>query len=421
MQIKREVAAMWLSELKGMTPMKCYAFFQSIDHIEDLPKYHVSKLNQILHKHFQDRSIAYIDEEEYKKHLDSISLYQERVENLLPDQHILLPDHPYFPEQLKNIPDCPIVLYARSKWLARLIESDPSCLNALENKKFSNQDMNVASLKAIGLPRINIGIVGARRCTLYAKDASYKLAKELAQAGFGIISGLAYGVDVAAHKGALKTGGFTMAVLGGGLDECYPPSHQALFQEISEKGMLVSEEWFGRKTEPYMFPKRNRIISGISRGVLVVEAAKKSGSLITVDFALEQGRDVYAVCGRILDPKAFGSNDLIRQGAKPVFSSQDIIADYENTSEISPIELGQSEKKLEEKEKIVYSCISYEPVHEFEIIDQINRMIENRTGEAEVFPNRSFNQEDITITLMILELKGLIRKISGCYYARSED
>ncbi len=416
--MKRQAAAMWLTELKGMTPIKCCTLFKSLEAIEDVLDYTVHDLNRFLEGHFYDRSIDFIDEGTYKKHLDDFEVYLARAQDLLPDQHILMPDHPYYPKQLLNMPDFPIVLYCKSHWLRKEVDF-VGLQKGRGTKNMEQAPQN--KVEKGGIPDYCIGIVGARRCSLYAKDASFKLAKDLAGEGFGIISGLAFGVDVSAHQGALKAGGFTIGVLGGGLDTCYPPSHQKVFDEISEKGMLVSEEWFGKETMPYMFPKRNRIISGISHGVVVVEAAKKSGSLITVDFALEQGRDVYAVSGRILDPKAYGSNQLIRQGAKPVFCAEDIANEYRKTSEISPIQPSQSEKKLEEKEKIVYSCISYEPVHEIEIMNQITRMIETGTGESEVSIESSMHQEDVTIILLVLELKGLIRKISGCYYARSED
>jgi DNA processing protein len=164
----------------------------------------------------------------------------------------------------------------------------------------------------------SVAIVGSRRATSYGLMATNRLAEELAAHGITVISGMARGVDTAAHKGALAAGGRTIGVLGCGVDKIYPPENRGLFQEMGQKGCLLSEFPLGTLPLAENFPRRNRIISGLSHGVLVVEAAENSGSLITAQYALEHGRDVFAVPGSIAFASSRGSNRLIKQGAKLV-------------------------------------------------------------------------------------------------------
>ena len=173
------------------------------------------------------------------------------------------------------------------------------------------------------LEKTAIGMVGARNASTMGKKMSYQLAKELGVEGFVIASGLARGIDTAAHEGAITTG--TIAVLGTGLDIIYPKENSALQERIAAEGLVMSEHVCGTKPNAQHFPRRNRIISGLSKGVLVVEAAMRSGSLITARLASEQGRDVYAVPGSPLDPRAKGTNNLIRNGAQMVEAASDVI------------------------------------------------------------------------------------------------
>ncbi len=170
-----------------------------------------------------------------------------------------------------------------------------------------------------------VAIVGSRICTYYGMNMAEKMASELACCGLTVVSGLARGIDTAAHKGALKSKGRTVAVLGNGLSSVYPPENKVLSEQIILNGALISE--FPMETPPYKhnFPRRNRVISGLSKAVLVVEAAKKSGALITADFALEQGRDVFAVPGMAGRPLSAGTNSLIKQGAKLIDTANDIL------------------------------------------------------------------------------------------------
>ncbi len=195
----------------------------------------------------------------------------------------------------------------------------------------------------------NLAIVGSRRASFYGLSTAEKFAFQLASLGFCIISGLARGIDSCAHQGALKAGGKTIAVLGSGLLNIYPPENKELAAKISENGAVISE--FPLYTLPYRenFPRRNRIISGLSRGVLVVEAARRSGALITADLALEQGREVFAIPGKVDSPTSSGTNYLIKQGAKLVDTVEDILEEfgiYKQTVNESNLKLSSPEKKI---------------------------------------------------------------------------
>ena len=170
-----------------------------------------------------------------------------------------------------------------------------------------------------------VAIVGARAASAYALSVAERLGSDLAAAGLTIVSGLARGVDSAAHRGALAAGGTTIGVLGSGADVMYPPEHAALACEMERQGAVISEAIPGAPPQPYLFPRRNRIISGLSRAVVVIEAGEKSGSLITARSALEQGRDVLAVPGNVLTGRNRGAHALLRDGAKIVESADDIL------------------------------------------------------------------------------------------------
>lgn len=171
----------------------------------------------------------------------------------------------------------------------------------------------------------SISIVGTRAPSFYGIQIAQKLARELTQQGILVVSGMALGIDAAAHQGALKEGGKTVAVLGTGIDQIYPLQHQTLFEDIIKNGCVISEFPFGTKPHPANFPRRNRIVSGLSLGVVVVESFMRSGALITARFATEQGRDVFAVPGRIDQSLSLGPHYLIKQGAKLIESTEDIL------------------------------------------------------------------------------------------------
>jgi DNA processing protein len=174
------------------------------------------------------------------------------------------------------------------------------------------------------LARPSVAIVGARSCSPYGAQVARELARELAGAGVVVVSGLARGVDGEAHRGALAAGGLTVAVLGCGIDRDYPRAHADLARRVSENGLVVSEYPPGIEPSPWRFPARNRIVAGLAGATVVVEARRRSGALITADFALELGRDVFAVPGEITSGLSEGTNDLIRQGAIPLLAAADV-------------------------------------------------------------------------------------------------
>jgi DNA processing protein len=178
--------------------------------------------------------------------------------------------------------------------------------------------------------RPTVAIVGARNASTNGKRFAHQIAEELGAAGYVVASGLARGIDGAAHRGALSTG--TVAVLAGGVDICYPPDHARLYDEIVQQGALISEQPAGLEPQGRHFPRRNRLVSGLSLGVIVVEAAMRSGSLITARMALEQGREVFAVPGSPLDPRCRGANNLLRQGAALPESAADVLAALDGAS-----------------------------------------------------------------------------------------
>ncbi|SHE27646.1 DNA-processing protein DprA [Alkalibacter saccharofermentans] len=204
----------------------------------------------------------------------------------------------------------------------------------------------------------SLAIVGSRKATVNGLRNTFEMASEISSCGISIISGLANGIDTKAHEGALKGGGITAAVLGCGVDRCYPPENRSLYHEILDSGGgIFSEYRLGAPPLPLHFPRRNRIISGMALGVLVAEAAPKSGSLITAKFAMEQGREVYAFPGDINNRNSKGTNSMIKDGAKLVLQTMDIIEDIFPMMEFKSAENRNREKNLSQDEKILFDLI----------------------------------------------------------------
>jgi DNA processing protein len=250
-----------------------------------------------------------------------------------------------------------------------------------------------------------IGIIGARRTTHYGTESAKKLAYQIAYAGLTVISGLARGIDTAAHQGALAAKGRTIAVIGSGLSKLYPPENRALAEKIRNgNGAVVSE--FSMEIEPdrQTFPMRNRIISGWSHGILVVEAGLNSGALITANQALEQNRSVYAVPGHINAPSAMGSNRLIQQGAKLVMDAADILDDLQ-------ILLPETKPQPEAAARLLPE-LSIEERRVYDAINQTETPIDQITTRADL-PSAT-----VSSTLLRLELKRLVKQLPGKYFVK---
>lgn len=257
-----------------------------------------------------------------------------------------------------------------------------------------------------------VAIVGSRRCSTYGRNVAEMLGRELAARGVTIVSGLARGIDSAAHLGAMDGKGLTLAVIGTGLDEVYPKENKKLAEQVKENGALITEFPIGTPPLPQNFPFRNRIISGISLGVMVVEGAERSGSLITARMAYEQGREVFAVPGNITSSKSFGPNYLIKDGAKLVQTWRDVVEEFpaEVKAEILSSErmeakaeqLSMDEVILSDLEKKVFSKLkSDEPIH----IDDLVRQTKLNIGE-------------LLSALLSLEMTDRIKQLPGKYFAR---
>lgn len=284
-----------------------------------------------------------------------------------------------YPQRLKEIPDAPAVIYVKG-----------------------------------GLPEnlsLSVALVGSRRASVYGISVAEQFASRLAELGVVIISGMARGIDTSAHRGALRARGETVAVLGCGLNQAYPPENGDLMEKIAACGAVLSEFPMATLPLPHNFPRRNRIISGLSQGVIVVEAAEKSGALITADFALEQGKEVYAVPGKVDSPTSRGVHGLIKQGAKLATCVEDVLEDL-----LPQLRAGSSPRAqapadetvpsealtgLSKNEQLVYQHITDRPVH----VDQLSQ----RCG---------VDVPSMSSVLLHLELKHLVKQLPGRQFVR---
>jgi DNA processing protein len=296
---------------------------------------------------------------------------ERRFKKSFPDgaAFITITDNIY-PPKLKNIPDPPPFLYCKGE---TDIFEQPS-----------------------------LAIVGARRPTDYGIRLTSRLVAELASAGVVIVSGLAYGIDAAAHISALDSGGKTIAVFGCGLDIIYPAGHRSLAERIMGSGCLVSEFPKGTRPERFNFPIRNRIVAGLSDGVLVVEAGAKSGALVTAGIALEQNKDVLALPGSVDSELSLGTNSLIKQGAVPVTSADDIFANFKWHRSSATARPAVDVSKLSRDELGVFNHLSVQPTH----LDELGR-------KSGLGPGK------IAEALLNLELKGLIMRKPGNYVVKA--
>lgn len=245
-------------------------------------------------------------------------------------------------------------------------------------------------------------IVGARTRSAYGRSVAGELARTLSAAGVSVISGLAYGIDADAHQGALEGGGLTYAVLGNGVNVCYPEKNRWLYEEIVRRGGILSEYPPDEPPRPYRFPARNRLISALSDCVLVIEAREKSGALITADHAMEQGKDVYALPGRITDPLSSGCNRLIRQGAGILTGTEDFLKEWELMGQSGLPPVSFRKKSLEKEELLVYSVLDFCPM-----------------GVGTLMERTSLTLVELMDLLARLQQKGYIRETAANYFERA--
>ena len=285
---------------------------------------------------------------------------------------IITPEDQEYPSLLREIYDPPLVLYSWGK----LKKSDSEA----------------------------VSIVGSRQATYYGKETARKLGFQLANAGLCVVSGMARGIDSAAHEGALAAGGRTIAVIGSGLGKIYPPENQQLAEKISSNGAVISEFPVDFPPQKRSFPQRNRIVAGWARGTLVIEAGARSGALITAAQASDSNRDVFAVPGQIDRPASAGTNRLIQQGAKLVMNAKDVIEEMppelQHLTETRAI--GRSSGSiLSNHEKIIYHALGDHQAHIDELANQVNMRV-----------------PEVSATLLKLELKQLIKQLPGNYFVK---
>lgn len=316
------------------------------------------------------RGVNYQAVAEEMRGLDLVALYERFLRS---DAKLLTLDDPRYPKLLANIPEPPYLLFYRGE-----------------------------------LPRdgtLTLAMIGSRKATAYGRQAASYLAGGLAKAGAWIVGGLARGIDTCGHKAALDAGGKTIGVLGCGIDVVYPRENRELFEQVAQNGCIFSEYPLGMQPLAKNFPSRNRIISGLSQGVIVVEAGLKSGTQITVDYALEQGRSIYAVPGSIFSPASRGTHRLIKDcGVKPVASPEDVLEDFAGLP-------GQSVQQT-----------LFAPLSAPDLTPDEKRLLEYLAEQRhfnDIARELGMNTADLAALLTMCELRGFIRRLDGQYYIRN--
>lgn len=354
------------NQIKGLGPVKMFAIFQYFETFENAWRADISEFNEI--KNLSETNLKDIEIARKK-----LIPEKELAKILINDVEIVTLVDTHYPQLLKEVHDPPFVLFYRGEFTPEIFEK-------------------------------TVGVVGTRKPSYSGKKATSKLCSEIADYGITIVSGLALGIDAEAHKSTFKSDiGKTIAVLGCGPDIIYPSANQKIYEEIVERGLVISEYPTGSPPEGWRFPARNRIISGLSKGTLIIEAGEKSGALITTDFALEQGREVMAVPSDILNPMGKGPNNLIKQGASVITSSEDILECLnwkvnfnDKKIEIENNKICVEKLTLDEVEREIYYALDYNPTHLDTLINKLNLPL-----------------ADITSNLIMLELKNLVKQLPG--------
>lgn len=352
--------AFWVAfnKVAGIGPIRLRALLNICGSIEAAWRASIHQL--------QDAGLDKRTQENLLQARRELDLAQEWQRIARAEVEVLTWDDPNYPANLREVEASPPVLYVRGT----LIEQD----------------------------LLAVALVGTRRASAYGREVAHMAASQLAQQQVTVISGLALGVDTIAHRAALDAGGRTLAVLGSGVDQIYPAQNRDLGKDIMANGALISEYPLGTRPEANNFPPRNRIISGLSRGVVVIEAGQRSGALITARFAADQGRDVFAVPGSILHPGSVGCNQLIRDGATPFLSVADLLdqLDFTNFSVQSRVRQSTPADPLEAQ---LLRTLSREPHH----IDDIARQL-------------TWPAAQVSSLLIMMELKGLVKQVGGMNY-----
>lgn len=312
---------LWLSRVPGIGPRKTEKILAACGSARECFEMKEKEL----------RRIYGLSEEDVQSILLSRREDPEKLQKELEEKevHAVRRGERGYPESLAEIPDSPWILYYKGR--------------LPEEKKPT------------------VAIVGARQCSEYGRAMARTIARSLSEAGVTIVSGMAAGIDAAGHWGALDASGETYGVLGNGVDICYPRSSGPLYEKLLKQGGVLSEYFPGTKPCPRFFPLRNRIISALSDAVIVIEARIRSGSLITADYALEQGKEIYALPGRITDPLSGGTNRLIRQGAFAIVSVEELLRDLPVGSGKIAEKTEAQKNMLAKEEMVVYSCLDFVP------------------------------------------------------------
>lgn len=364
---KKDYYWYWLNNIPGIGRITCHKLLDLFGSPEKIYHADEEEVMRLLRQSRQRENFA-----ASKDRKQIVSHYQKLAEKGISFVH---PESNEYPERLRNIPDAPLGLYVKGNFPP-------------EKEKA-------------------VAIIGTRQCTRYGSEMARFFGRELAKCGVSIISGLARGIDGMAHSGALEAEGYTMGVLGCGIDIVYPRENYRLFMQMEAKGGILSESNIGIQPSAGLFPERNRLIAGLADGVLVVEAREKSGTFITVDQGLEQGKEILAIPGRITDAQSMGCNNLVKLGAHMVTDVEDVLEVLRLTDKPHGkrlkcvVEENFAKNALAPIEKMVYSCLR---VDEAKYVDDIVR-------EVGIAP------QQVCMALNHLVILNIIEETARNYYA----
>ncbi len=363
---------LWLHTREHLTSLKANAlltYFKNAENIYNATDFSVAEGIKL-----DKRAIISLNDKSFNE-IDKIIYYCEKN-----GVDIITQEDTRYPFMLRNIHNPPLLLFVRG---------DISCLN----------------------DTLVISFVGTRKCSAYGIRAADKIAGEIAQYGVTVVSGMAKGIDTAAHEGTLKAKGKTVAVLGSGIDVCYPKQNKSLMEKIAKTGAVITEYIPGTPPNAENFPARNRIISGLARGVVITEAPERSGSLITASYAADQGKDVFAVPGDITNPCSVGTNRLIADGAKLIVCAEDILEEYRG--EYPDLEKKAQESAPEKRNGAFENLIS-EYSEEDKVLLRAIGMGERHIDD--IIEDSGLDSAQVLSMLTILEINGAVEQTPGKYF-----